>query len=204
MKKRIFAAIDLSEDARQKVAAYIERLRREFPNLRVVWEKPEKIHLTLKFIGEIGDEQLKKLTDAVEKSAFQISNFKLQISETGVFPSPRNARILWLGLKDERKSLQKLSEILENECVKQGFAKEKRDFKAHLTLARLKEKSSELVEMHLHKNFEPVEFEVSEMVVFQSELRPTGSVYKTVSKHKFKTMENFINGKWKIENKNNI
>ncbi len=87
--KRIFAAIDISDDARAKAAEYIENLRGEFPKIRVGWEKAEKLHLTLKFFGDVNEKQLAKLSVAVEETAKQLSNFKLQIAGTGVFPSKR-------------------------------------------------------------------------------------------------------------------
>ncbi len=180
--KRIFTAIDISDEARRKVSGYIENFRGEFPNIRVGWEKPEKIHLTLKFLGDVDEKQLQNLIEAVEKSAREISGFKLQIAETGVFPSPKNARILWLGIKDKGENLPKLNEISESECEKIGFPKEKRNFKAHLTIARLREpqKSRELAGTHLQNGFEPIEFEVSQITIYESELQPTGSIYKTV------------------------
>lgn len=186
MKKRIFVAIDISDEARLKASAYINFLRQQFPKVRVGWDKPEKLHLTMKFLGEIDGEQLENLQKAVKSATREVSPFKLQISETGVFPSSRNARILWLGVKGETGSLRKLNEVLERECERQGFAKEKRSFKAHLTIGRMKEKSSELAETHLREKFEPVEFEVSELVIYQSELRPTGSVYSVVSRQELK------------------
>jgi 2'-5' RNA ligase len=189
--KRIFVAVDISDEARRRVSEYSNALRREFPNLRVGWEKPEKLHLTLKFLGETGENQLKDLVGIVEKTALKISKFRLQISETGVFPSPRNARILWLGVKDEKGSLREISEILESECEKLGFAKEKRNFKSHLTIGRLREpqKSNEIAQKHLQNGFEPVEFEVSEIVIYESKLQPAGSVYSAVSKYKLNQLK---------------
>src|SRR3712207_6368818 len=130
MKKRIFTAIDISELARQKVSGYIENLRMEFSNLRIGWEKAEKLHLTLKFFGDCNERQLRNLEDAAANSARaffdseKIANFKIQISDTGVFPSKRNARILWLGLQDESRNLAKINRILETECENAGFEKE--------------------------------------------------------------------------------
>lgn len=186
--KRIFTAVDISEAARRKVSVYIESLRRQFPALRVGWDKPEKLHLTLKFLGDINDERLGKLTAAAANAAREISAFKLRISGTGVFPNPRKARVLWLGVEDAQGNLRKLNEALENECERLGFAREKRDFKAHLTIARLREpeKSKSLAEAHLRENFAAIEFDVSEMVIYQSELSPQGSRYTVVSKHAFK------------------
>jgi 2'-5' RNA ligase len=185
--KRIFVAVDISEEARSRASRYIENLRRQFSELRVGWEKPEKLHLTLKFLGDTDDEQLGKLTEAVEKTAREIPNFTLQISDTGVFPSQRKARVLWLGVKDEQGNLRKLNEVLEGECEKKGFVPEKRDFKAHLTIARLREpeKSRALIEAHLRENFAALEFEVSEIVIYQSQFLSQGSRYTIVSKHAF-------------------
>ncbi len=185
VKKRIFAAIDISDEARRRVFRFVELLRGQFPDVRVGWVKPEKIHLTLKFLGEIDESQLEKFSEAIEKTSQNISKFKIQIGKTGVFPSAQNARILWLGLKDETGNLRKLNEILESECERKGVKKEIRSFKAHLTIGRLKEKSSALVEKHLSEEFEPIEFESSEIVIYQSELLPQGSIYKIISKYKF-------------------
>jgi len=184
MNKRIFVAIDISDEARIKVADYIEGLRGEFSNLRVGWERAEKLHLTVKFLGDIDSHELQNLTEAVEKTAQQFSNFKLRISQTGVFPSKRNARILWLGVEVEHESLQKINDILEAECEQKGFVKEGRKFKGHLTIGRLREpnKSKELIDRHLNKTFAAVEFEVSEIVIYESKL-PQG-VYRVHSVHR--------------------
>lgn len=188
MKRRIFTAIDISDETREKAADYIENLRREFPDVRVGWDKPEKFHLTMKFLGEIDERQLNELTAAVARTADQFSNLKLQIAETGVFPSKRNARVLWLGVQEKQGSLQSLNEILESECERRGFPKEKRNFKAHLTIARLREphKSRELIERHSEESFVSDEFEVSEIVIYESRLQKSGSNYSIVSKHSLK------------------
>ncbi len=190
--KRIFTAIDISDEARRQVSDYIADLRAEFPNVRVGWDKPEKLHLTLKFLGDIEEPQLHKLTEAVNETAKQISDFKLKILKTGAFPLKKNARVLWLGVEDEKESLQKLNQILEAECESKGFDREKRNFKAHLTIARLREPQNlkELIERHLQKDFESREFSVSEVVIYQSLLQKTGSVYAKVSGFKFQVENN--------------
>ena len=191
--KRIFVAVPISAEARRRAASYIESLRAEFREARVGWEKAEKLHLTLKFLGDCDERQLRNLENAVANSAKSffdsenIANFKIQISETGVFPSKRNGRILWLGLHDESGNLAKINRILETECEKMGFEKENRSFKPHLTIARLKEphKSGHLAEKHLENTFEPVEFEVSEIVIYESKLQPTGSIYRKLKSFEF-------------------
>lgn len=191
--KRIFAAIDISVEARRSVSGYIETLRGAFPNVRVGWEKPGKIHLTLKFFGDIDDVQLQNLNEAVEKTAGEISPFKLQISGAGVFPAPRKARILWLGVKDETGSLGRLNENFERECERSGFPRQKRIFTPHLTIARLREpqKSGKLARMHQTNEFAAIDFTVGELIVFQSELLPRGSRYTPIYRRSFSEIEVF-------------
>lgn len=182
--KRIFIAIDLSEEARSLAAEYIQDLRDAFPRLRVGWERPEKLHLTLKFLGDISDAQLEGVENAVAAAAHESPHFRLRLEATGVFPSARKARILWLGLTERDNTLREIFNRLEEELETIGFPKDPRKFSPHLTIARLREPASSkrLVDLHLTSHFEPVEFEVRELVVYESVLSPKGSVYRTVSK----------------------
>jgi 2'-5' RNA ligase len=183
MKKRIFAAVDISVEARRRVAGYISELKKDFSDLRLGWERPEKLHLTLKFFGDTDAAQLEKLKEAAESLAGRFSNMRFRISKTGVFPSARNARVLWLGVEGDVEKLREMNAFLENEGEKFGFRKENRTYRPHLTIARIREphRAKPLVEAHLAREFEPAEFEASELVIYESRLQPTGSVYKKVS-----------------------
>lgn len=190
MKKRIFTAIDISDEAREKVSDYIASLRRQFPDVRVGWDKPEKLHLTLKFFGDVNEIGLKNVEKVIENTVLQISDFKLLLRSTGVFPNLRNPKILWLDLEDKTNLLKTVNELLENECTKSGFAKEKRTFKPHLTIARLRQpdKSKKLAETHLKNEFPPVEFQVKSIVIYESTLLPNGSVYRKHSEFKLRKL----------------
>lgn len=188
--KRIFVAVDISAEAIQKVSDYIEELKTEFTTVRVGWEKPEKLHLTLKFLGDTNENQLKTISEIVGELAERIPPFSLRIAVTGVFPRiVRKARVLWIDVKDETGSLVWMNEVLETECAKIGFARENRDYKPHLTIARLREpeKSQQLIERHLQKEFEPVGFEVGEILIYESRLQPAGSIYEKTTSSKLKT-----------------
>jgi RNA 2',3'-cyclic 3'-phosphodiesterase len=184
--KRIFVAVDISVEARNKVADYIETLRNEFPKVWVGWDKAEKLHLTLKFLGDSDEKQVADLQNILNGISTNITNFKLQISNTGVFPDAKNPRILWIDVFDEQGNLAKINSLLENECERIGFARESRKYVPHLTIGRIREPNNakELVQKHLQNRFEPVEFEISEIVIYESQLMPTGSNYSIVSKHK--------------------
>lgn len=185
--KRIFVAIDISDEARRRAAAHIDRLRGVVSKARVGWVRAEKLHLTLKFLGDTSDNDLEKLNTAVERAASRIGPFFIHMGKTGVFPAARKARVLWLGVEDESGEFRRLYQILEEECEKEGFQREtKRDFKPHLTIARLREpgRPADLVRAHLETEFEPVEFEVPEIVIYESRLQPAGPVYLPIARYK--------------------
>lgn len=196
MKKRIFVAVDISEEARRKVADYVETLRNKFPHLRVGWEKPEKLHITLKFLGDIDEMQLEKLKEIVEKIALETSSFQFQLENTGIFRSAKNPRVLWIGVFWAKMisgrlvanvDFCELNRQIEIECFKNGFPRGHRNLEPHLTIARLREPhlAGDLVKTHLENEFEPVSMEVSEIVIYESKLQPKGSIYSVVWSSRF-------------------
>lgn len=186
MKKRIFVAAEISEEARRKAADYILKLKTEFPNVKAGWEKAEKLHLTLKFLGDSDEKQIARLFEIVEDISKINSNLKLQIANPNAFPASGNARVLWLGIEGDVEKLREINSVLENECEKIGFKKNKK-FKPHLTIARIREldNSPDLIQRHLENKIEPVEFKVSSIVIYESRLQPTGSVYRKLKEFSF-------------------
>ena len=180
--KRVFIAIDISEEARSKAASYVDLLKRAARGQRVGWERSEKLHLTIKFLGDIDDRQLNDVEQAVNKVAAEVSAFRLELSGTGRFPPKGDPRILWLGVIDDGDSLA-ISSSLDRELSNAGFEPEKRRFSPHLTIARLREPrlSRDLAAVHENNEFEPVGFEVREIIIYESKLLPTGSVYTKIA-----------------------
>lgn len=181
--RRIFAAIEISVEARERVSNYIADLRREFPNLRVGWERPEKLHITVKFAGNISDTELAGLTERAEAAAASTPPFAVNVAKTGAFTRRGGSNVLWLGL--DAPQLAVVAAAFEPEA---NDARPARQFTPHLTIARLREpqNSKALVERHLAAGFGPVEFIAEGLVMFESTLLPTGSVYKALSKHPFR------------------
>jgi 2'-5' RNA ligase len=177
--KRLFIAVDISEQARNLAAKYIAELRAAFPEVRVGWERPEKLHLTLKFLGRTSEEQLDAIAQRLKSVADTRRRFRLVLTGRGLFPSARNPRVLWLGIRDVEKKLADLANAVIDEMADLGFEPEKRGFKAHLTIARIKDPPTggPLAEKHLQMEYEPVEFSVDEIVLYESHLRPKGSIY---------------------------
>jgi 2'-5' RNA ligase len=181
--QRVFIAVDISEEVRAAATQYTETLRHEFPDVRVGWERPEKLHFTLKFLGNLDDARLGDLTAAVAAAAIAVEVMQLELAGTGAFPNPRNPRILWLGVYDPSSAISKLAEAVESECARVGFPRESRPFRPHLTIARVKEphKARQLAEAHYGLGFGPIPFVVNELTIYESELRPTGSVYSKLA-----------------------
>jgi 2'-5' RNA ligase len=181
---RIFYAIELPEALKSRIGEHFKRLRESFPQTRASWEKPEKIHVTLKFIGEVEISRVEELSRAAGRAAATVEPFELTISEPGAFPPHGQPRVLWLGVEDASGQLSKLQRSLEDEAARAGFQREQRPFKPHLTVARLRspQGARELAAAHLEAGFESQTFNVSELVLMRSELGRGGSSYKAVSR----------------------
>jgi 2'-5' RNA ligase len=182
---RVFFAVELSEEARGAAAAHAARLRREFPEARASWARPESLHVTLKFVGEVGAERVDVLSRAAAAAAAGSEPFGLSVEEAGTFPPRGAARVLWLGVLDASGALARLQRRLEDVCEAAGFPREARAFKPHLTLARLRspKDAHALSEAHRRQPFGPHVFKVSELLLMRSQLGPGGSRYTPLSKH---------------------
>lgn len=182
---RVFCAVELPDELRSRVTERARRLRSEFPDVRASWEKPEKLHITLKFLGDIETAHVEALSSAAARAAASLEPFELTIEEPGTFPPHGQPRVLWLGIVDPSGRLALMQRALETECAAVGFTRESRAFKPHLTLARVRspQGARELAAAHRETPFEPQRFEVSELVVMRSELGPGGSRYTPLSRH---------------------
>ena len=181
--RRIFIAIDLSEEARSVCAAHVESLRRGFPWARVGWERPEKLHITLKFLGPTTEDTLAELLKKLE----QVSSLQpelLRLGVPGVFPNKNRPRILWVGVDDRETFAARANALVEDVCGSLGFETDDRRFTPHITIGRVRDPNSarDLVAAHLDAQIEPVEFEADSLAVYESKLLPTGSVYSVVAR----------------------
>jgi 2'-5' RNA ligase len=188
---RIFCAVELPDDVRARAAAHISHLRAttSAAPLKIGWERAEKLHLTLKFLGELEPARIEALTRAAKRAAESASKFEVTLAEAGAFPASGNARVLWLGLRDETNRLVALHERLEEECARENFPREARAFHPHITIARIRIPSAaarHLAKLHSETAFDPVSFHVEEFVIMQSQLGAGGSRYTPLSKHELK------------------
>jgi 2'-5' RNA ligase len=184
---RVFCAVELPTQVRERAARHITRLRDAVPYARASWERMEKLHITLKFLGEIESNQVEALSDAASRAAQLARPFMLALEDAGAFPPRGVPRILWLGIKDLSGALIVLHKHLEEECERAGFAREERSFHPHVTIARIRtpRAARQLARLHHESGFEAIEFSVTELVVMRSELAAGGSRYTEISRHRF-------------------
>ncbi len=188
MVHRLFCAIELAAEVRAQAARYMAGLRERAPEVKASWDREEKLHLTLKFFGDVADERVARLVSALERAASSTNPFELKLRGTGAFPPSGLARVLWLGVVDPTGRLAELQKQVEDECAAAGFAREGKRFHPHLTIARLRrpEGARALAAAHKEMKFEAEAFNVSEIVLIKSELLPQGSRYTKLSAHVMK------------------
>ncbi len=173
--KRVFIAVDISEEARQVAAIHADELRRKFHDVRVSWVRPANMHITLKFIGDRNDNEIAAMTSSIERVAGKISPFDAALSAPIAFGSG----VLVIEVADPSGSFAELSTFLEAECERLGIVREKRSFRPHITIGRIRSQKGvqPLIAEHRHSKIEPAAFEVDAITLYESNLSPAGSVY---------------------------
>jgi len=167
---RLFIAIELPDEVKR----ILVHMRRDIPGAR--WVPQEQLHLTLSFLGELEDTAIQRLTGAL--SGIHAHGFELRFSGTGCFPSPKQPRVLWVGLEPE-PLLNSLAALVRKAVLSCDIPQEERPFSAHITLARLKLPASHEVAAfldHPQKQKIPT-VRVSEFILFQSSLTHQGAIH---------------------------
>ncbi|MBW2981384.1 RNA 2',3'-cyclic phosphodiesterase [Candidatus Woesearchaeota archaeon] len=173
---RLFIAIDLDNED------YFKQIQGQLPEAKATY--PKVFHLTLKFLGETDKKE--EIIKALEKIDFK--TFRLKTTKIGVFPSESYIRVIWLGLEDST-DLNNLQENIEKALEEFNFKKD-HDFKAHITLARIKfirqEDKKDFVESLKEIKFAEKEFEINEFKLIKSELTKQGPIYEDIAEFRAK------------------
>lgn len=132
---RLFFAIELADDLRAALDHAIAPLRAAEPGL--AWVSPAKLHLTMKFLGEVPEADAPRLAAAADAVAARHRPFEMTLGGVGAFPNFRRARVVWIGVAADPR-LELLHHDLEVACGEAGFEVEGRPFRPHITLARVR------------------------------------------------------------------
>lgn len=181
-KLRAFIAIQLPDTIRELLKQRIDYLKAELA-MPMRWVAPQSSHLTLKFLGDIPEEQVPHIVGALERASIGSAPLTLKIGRLGCFPNPRRARVLWVGIEGETEALIALQARIEDAIHALGFGREDRPFAPHLTLARTKGTGSNLMgkksleELLAGRTEDDQVFIARGLSLMKSTLTPRGSVY---------------------------
>ena len=173
---RTFICCELPDPIIEQISA----LQQELGPFR--WTRPQSIHITLSFLGEIEKTLLEPVEKCVKDAVINIAPFLLGVKGNGAFPNFRSPQVLWLGVEDATGNLARMQEKVVQELQTLGFQLEKRKFKPHLTMARLKswQKDNPICQAFENYKVDFGNFFVKDIVVMKSELRPQGAIYTPI------------------------
>jgi RNA 2',3'-cyclic 3'-phosphodiesterase len=183
---RCFIAIDVTDEIRAALAEVQGRLRRLPLTVRVSWIKLANVHLTLQFLGYIGEDVVPRVSAALVAVAAGQAPFDVDVAGVGAFPDPNRPRVLWAGCGAGATALPRLAGAIQAATAPLGFAPETRPFAGHLTLGRVKVPRPDPTLTRAMDSLKNAAFgavRVEAVHLYQSELQPTGSNYMKLSSH---------------------
>jgi 2'-5' RNA ligase len=179
---RAFIGIKIPEEITEKIDSFSKEKLKNIKNIKRV--EKENLHITLKFLGEITEDEAEKLKEELKKISFV--KFQIKIKGIGVFPSISNPKVIWIGGESEKIQMLKreIDLCIKNSQININQENDK-PFVIHITIGRIKkevEKESEKIKQLIKENLEFGEFSAEEFILFQSVLTPNGPIYKVLEK----------------------
>jgi 2'-5' RNA ligase len=176
---RCFIAIDVPAELKSEISSLQNSLRKL--GAGIAWTRSAGLHLTLKFLGNVGQDRLPDVISGVEAATSRVEPFVVSAEGVGCFPNDRRPRVLWVGL-DGGEALILLQQAVEDVMESLGFPREERKFHPHLTLGRVKHPRGvdEVVWEMQRLGFRRQEFRAGDLRLMRSDLQPTGAVYSVI------------------------
>ena len=179
---RAFIAVEIDEPNKQKICGLISGLKKSEADAK--WITEDQMHLTLKFLGNTDKSEIQKISDALSDIADNFNSFKINFSEIGAFPNMNRPAVIWLGIDKGAGILKMLNEKIETALEKIGFRQENREFKPHLTLARIRspKNTPNLIKLIKETSFNSGDNDsrINKLALFQSALNPKGAVHTII------------------------
>lgn len=185
---RAFLAVELNDRNKETIRKLQEHLKPL--DCGISWVKPENIHLTLKFLGDVKPKMIAPLTGVLAEVCRGIQPIQTQLTELGVFPDIRRPRVLWAGLKDTGGKLTQLATAVEDALGHIGFKKEIRPFHAHITVGRIRTNGKlPVLIRELQSYVLPAAHEeiILSFTLFKSTLTSQGPIYEKLKEFPFQT-----------------
>ena len=181
---RTFIAVDLGHEVRRAVRPLLERLSRATSDVK--WLDADKLHLTLKFLGDVQDTEIYRVCRLVEDAAANVAPMRVAGRGVGAFPNPQRPRTIWLGIDDPDGRLTDLQAKVERQLQAMQFPREERPFRPHVTIGRVGHVRRRLDALApILSELPDVEWgvlDVDQCVVYASELTPRGPIYTVLGR----------------------
>ena len=178
-KLRTFIAIDLDPDVRSRFKSAQDLLETTGADIR--WVKPERAHLTLKFLGDTASDQVEDIGSALKSIASDTDDFEVVFGGLGVFGPKKRPRVLWVGVQTGLEQLRGLQKAIDRTLKKAGFDPETKEYSPHLTLGRFRsnKNAGALLEfMDTHPQKDCGRLKACAVHLIKSTLTPAGPVYE--------------------------
>lgn len=187
MKLRLFIAFPLKAEVVRHLGELIEHFRPMTNAVR--WVKPSNIHLTARFLGDTDEKLVPELTDLLDKVGADHSATSFLANRVGGFPNLRRPSVIWVGPSEPTDSAANIARTVELQVRRLRFESEKRGFKPHLTLGRVRrgQQIGDLARELENYEQEPVRVDLDRLVLFKSTLTPEGPIYERLHESTLKS-----------------
>lgn len=182
---RLFVACEVPDDVKESIGGVIQELRNR-SGAAVRWIRPEGVHVTLKFLGEVPVKKLPAIKLAVQEAVVGHSPFELEFSNIGTFGGREGLRIMWVGIAGDVLRLEALVRAVNAALAVVGFEPERRPFRPHLTLGRVRDeiptRQRAQIEVDVGKMDVPgTGWRTSQVSLMRSRITAQGASYEVIA-----------------------
>jgi 2'-5' RNA ligase len=186
---RTFLAADIESGVRQKLSDALKRF--VDVDRKIKWVKPENIHITINFFGEVDEKTKLTLEKVIEETSKSIQPFSVTIGGMSAFPSMKSPRVFWIGVEDASGTLKKIHKEIDRSLLhyRLKVKREKRDYTPHLTIGRVKVSFDKNILNIIAQYSEHLfgTFQIKDIVLYRSILQPIGPLYESLRVFKIET-----------------
>ncbi len=175
---RAFIAFELNSETKNALKDIQKHL--EESEAHIKWVKPENIHLTIKFLGNISVNQIDNIKNILHGVLDHEPSWSISIIEVGAFPRIENPKVIWAGLEQGREPIIRIAKSIDDRLKEIGFEKEKRPFQAHITLGRVRSPANKFPLIHNLKKYrlnQTIKQSITRVNLIKSTLTPRGPIY---------------------------
>lgn len=181
-KKRLFIALNLPQNIKDEISDLINKLAKQNSKTLIKWVKPKSMHLTLHFLGYLSEEKIGQVKLAMQSFQGKFGRLQFRFGKINTFPNLTSPRVIFIECNQvNSKSIFKLQELLGEKLIQLGIRVDKRPWKPHLTLGRVKvEKKLQIpLDLSLPSPLATA-FIINSFDLIESKLKPAGSKYSKI------------------------